>query len=622
MSELTIRPDQSTWTNAQLDALARQLRLNYAPRSAITAFFHYAQRTGLDPFARQIYMIERNDKYAPGGKSYTIQTSIDGFRLIAERSGKYLGQTPPEWCGPDGEWREVWLSDEPPAAARVGVYKVGSQVPTYAVATLAEYMPTTRAGAPSGLWGKLPAIMLSKCFDTETEVLTDRGFIRFADVTTERIMQVTERGLEPVEAKPFRQAYSGPMVANHGDMLDFAVTPNHDMVTTVGKVEARAMLAMTRTRATWRIPMTVSGQRPDNELVSDADLRLAAAIVADGYAAGNQAFHVAVSRPYKIEALRALDPAREGVQRSAGQTAVTVSRAITSNFDKAVFTFPAQRVSGLVTMDKVINLDALLMLSPRQIRVFVDTWIEFDGHENRRTGVRRLYTSRQAHLRAAEVLAVAAGYSVNVPRERTNDISSRTNYQLTISEPSAQPVVLPIGDRPGIAEEASNPSGEVWCVTVPSHEIVVRRRGFSMVVGNCAEALALRKAFPQELSGLYTAEEMAQADTVPAATEQAASVAAREDIVEAEVVDDELSDEVWQRYHSMLSDVASKAELRPLFREAREQGLLGKRIPGAAMQLGEMIMQRSAVLPEVAPEPEHEVVQEPEPEVADVEGEA
>lgn len=515
------RQINGTWTEVPFEA----------PSSIVQAFLHQARTRRLDPLGRQIYCIERGGKWG-------IEASIDGFRLQAERSGEYLGQTEPEWTDgsrvkvplrEDGKivrdaagnvimtedflWVPVWISDSPPAAARIGIKRAGFPEPMWAVATYAGYCPRDRDGnlKPTGQWHVNPANQLLKCFDTETEILTNRGFMRFAEVGDERIMQVTEHGLEAVDAVPFAQQYSGPMIANHGDMLDFTVTPNHDMVTTVGKVEAGAMLATSNYRSSWRIPLTVSGQRPDNALVKDGDLRLAAAIVADGNATGADAFRVAVSRPAKVAALREMRPESERVEHSAGRSVVTKSRTIRTNFDKDVFRFSADRVRAFIDMGKTITLDAMLALSPRQMRVFVDAWVEFDGSVNQKSGVRRLYTSRPDHLRAAELLAVGAGYSVNVARERTSDISTRPNFVLTISEPNAQPVNLPLGDRPGIAQEPSNESGVVWCVTVPSGQIIVRRRGFSMIVGNCTEMLGLRKAFPSELSGLYGAEEMDQA---------------------------------------------------------------------------------------------------------------
>lgn len=121
----------------------------------LALFAQVCQRTGLDVFAKQVYAIKR------GGKM-TIQTSIDGYRLVAQRSGRYDGQAEPEWCDADGNWKTVWLSNEPPAAARVGVYLKGADHPTWGVARWTEY---AQPNAP--MWKKMPSTMLAKCAESQ-----------------------------------------------------------------------------------------------------------------------------------------------------------------------------------------------------------------------------------------------------------------------------------------------------------------------------------------------------------------------------------------------------------------------------------------------------------------------
>lgn len=157
---LVVKSGQDFWDEKQIAAL-RQIGLSDVPNGDLAVFLHYCQRTGLDPFARQIYMIGRKDNRNNTTK-YTIQASIDGLRIVAERSGRYGGQAKTLWCGEDGVWKDVWLDKKPPVAAMAGVFVMGFDHPTYAVAKFESYAVVYN-GEPSGLWKKMPDVMIAKC---------------------------------------------------------------------------------------------------------------------------------------------------------------------------------------------------------------------------------------------------------------------------------------------------------------------------------------------------------------------------------------------------------------------------------------------------------------------------
>lgn len=159
----------NTFSDKEIQLIKDQI-CRGASNEELELFVKICKRTGLDPFARQIYSVERWDNKLKR-MVHQPQTSVDGLRLIAERSGKYEGQTKAEWCGEDGVWKDVWLSDKNPSAARIGVHKAGHREATYAVARWQSYAVTYRdkmSGQDklSPMWTKMPDLMLAKCAES------------------------------------------------------------------------------------------------------------------------------------------------------------------------------------------------------------------------------------------------------------------------------------------------------------------------------------------------------------------------------------------------------------------------------------------------------------------------
>jgi phage recombination protein Bet len=178
MSNLT------TWTPEQTQLISSTI----APGCSgdeLKLFAYACQRTGLDPFSKQIYAIKR------GGKM-TIQAGIDGLRAIAERTGQLDGSET-YWCGADGVWQDVWLGNTPPAAAKTIIYRKGSGHAFIGVARFADY------NAGQGLWSKMPAAMIAKC--SEALALRKAFPANLSGVyTTDEMEQAEEVTVTPVAA--------------------------------------------------------------------------------------------------------------------------------------------------------------------------------------------------------------------------------------------------------------------------------------------------------------------------------------------------------------------------------------------------------------------------------------
>jgi phage recombination protein Bet len=509
----------SPFNEEQLEIIKSQIAKN-CTNEELGLFVQVCKKTGLDPFSKQIYAIKRRSKNTDGswGETMTIQTGIDGLRVLAQRGGKYRSQTLPLFCGADGNWTELWLASTPPLAAKVGIYTTDFPEPLYAIALYKTYAQMYD-GKPSGLWAKMPEVLLAKCFDSETEVLTEKGFVRFSEIRAERIMQVTPGGLEAVTAKPWAQKYHGNMVKFDSDDLNFCVTPNHDMITDAGRCEASVLYHFANTRTQIRIPRIAPNCTPDAPISHDR-IKLAAAYLADGYDSSGRSFHIKVSKQRKIDFLTGLNLHQNNYteNKRSGVSTTSAVRAVRTQNDYQIFLYAREDVAWIASSKEELDFDAVLKLSRQQARIFVETLIECDGHTNKKTGVKRFYSSRLSYIRLFEIAAIQAGMAVSPVRERTSDISDRPNFFVTVSDRNFISLKRWQGGpkNTGIREHRSIDlvpySGDVWCVTVPSSTIIVRRAGFSMICGNCAEALALRKACPNDTNQLYVAEEMQQAD--------------------------------------------------------------------------------------------------------------
>lgn len=144
---------------AELDLITSTVAKG-ASKAELDLFLYVASVRGLNPLTRQIHWVKRGD-------SGTIQTGIDGFRLIAQRTGQYA---------PSGKSTQFEI-DKNGRLVSATVYgnKImsGTAFEFSATAYYDEYAPKMPNGQVFPMWQKMPRTMLEKCAEAK---LLRKGF--------------------------------------------------------------------------------------------------------------------------------------------------------------------------------------------------------------------------------------------------------------------------------------------------------------------------------------------------------------------------------------------------------------------------------------------------------------
>lgn len=133
------------FNSEQVDLIKRTIARDATP-DELAMFFHQCNKTGLDPIAKQIYFV----KYA--GK-VSVQTAIDGYYLIAHRSGAWMGN----------KTDLIYDEHHNVIAATCTVKKLVSP------GNVGEFSATClmkEFRKDQGLWKNMPSRMLEKCAES------------------------------------------------------------------------------------------------------------------------------------------------------------------------------------------------------------------------------------------------------------------------------------------------------------------------------------------------------------------------------------------------------------------------------------------------------------------------
>jgi hypothetical protein len=337
------------------------------------------------------------------------------------------------------------------------------------------------------------------CVDPETEILTDRGWLRYDEVTTDDLAYVIDPELGWGRFEPIQAVNVWDDKARHLRLIE---TGGHSSLTTAahrwplacnadgGKVRWTTTEELqTHDRI---IRAAARADAPATPKYTDAFVELVGWFWTEGWTppadhpdAGLYFAQSAKVNPQHVASMRAALQSCFPGQWSERH----------SKDDMATFRIKREAAASILEVtgaDKEPTPEFLCHLTRAQLHLLIDTCVSGDGHETK-SGQRTWYQLSDAGVRSFEMLCALAGQpTVTTPQKDYGNRYGRPPHRVSLLKSGvAKPLdairVKAYKDRPSrtpAVDEWVETQGIVWCPTTPSGTWLARRRGTVYFTGN------------------------------------------------------------------------------------------------------------------------------------------
>ena len=320
------------------------------------------------------------------------------------------------------------------------------------------------------------------CFSGDTEILTENGFVEFKmydGITPVAQYNIETQEISYVDPLDFRMIPNQKVCVFENENTSLKLTPNHECIIQVQngkkymkKVPFEELAGHGQSNYAWVNAGYYKYEKC--RFIKDDMTRLVACFVADGsYSESKTQIRFGFTKKRKIERFRNMVD-RLGVdydEKVQGKLKVTYFTI--SDFDYVC------NMKRYCTADKTLLKPAMTELNPL---VYLEEASHWDGHVNH-TNLITVSSTNRSTLDSMQIMAVQSGvrarlYKVKDERDNVSDTWA-LSYNLN-KKPLSRFESKDIDLR-----THHNTNHNVYCVTVPEHNIVIRHNGKVSIQGNC-----------------------------------------------------------------------------------------------------------------------------------------